>query len=262
MFLLENGADPKIANVFGIAPLWATVDAQWAERTWYPAPSLSEQKTDYLDLLKALLERGADPNAKLGKKPWYRTMHGDWANPAGATAFWLAAKANDVAAMKILIAGGANPNLQADDGVSPLQVAAGWGLEPQVTNFAPGQRVAALQYLIEELNADVNSRDKKGYTPLHGAALTANNEAILYLVAAGGDVTARANMVFGAEAGGEGDKDVSGYSGDTVADMANGPKAHNLVHPETVALLENLGSKNSNFCRASTCVVIAPAKSK
>jgi ankyrin repeat protein len=189
-------------------------------------------------------------------------MHGDWANPSGATPFWLAAKANDVPAMKILIAGGANANLRADDGVPPLQVAAGWGLEPQVTNFAPEQRVAALRYLVEELNADVNSRDLKGYTPLHGAALTANNQAILYLVAAGADATARAKMVFGAEAGGQGDKDVSGYSGDTVADMANGPKAHNLVHPETVALLENLGSKNSNFCRASTCVVIAPAKNK
>lgn len=262
MFLLEKGADPNIANQFGIAPLWATVDAQWAERTWYPAPSLSEQKTNHLDLLKALLERGADPNAKLLRKPWYRTMHGDWANPAGATAFWLAAKANDVAAMKILVAGGANPALRGDDGVPPLQIAAGWGLEPQVTNFAPDQRVAALRYLVEELNADVNSRDKKGYTPLHGAALTANNAAILYLVSAGADVTARANMVFGADATGQGDKDVSEYSGDTVADMANGPKAHNLVHPETVALLEKMGSKNSNFCRAATCVVIAPTKDK
>jgi hypothetical protein len=35
--------------------------------------------------------------------------------------------------------------------------------------------------------------------------------------------------------------------------MANGPRAHNLVFPETVALLEKLGSINSNDCRASIC---------
>jgi hypothetical protein len=37
--------------------------------------------------------------------------------------------------------------------------------------------------------------------------------------------------------------------------MANGPRPHNLVYPETVALLEKLGSPNSDNCRASTCVI-------
>lgn len=251
--LLDNGADPKVISKTGLGPLYATVDAQWPERTWYPPANVAEEKTKYLELLRALLDKGADPNVRLGRKPWYRTFHGDWADPAGATPFWLAAKANDVAAMKVLLAGGANPSIPNARGVTALQVAAGFGLEPQVTNFAPNARLTAIKYLVEECGADVNAKDTQGYTPLHGAGLTANHDVILYLIAMGADVKARASSVFGGE--GEPDKDTAGASGDTVADMANGPRAHNMQFPETTALLERLGSENSGNCRYATCVV-------
>ena len=251
--LLERGADANLLSKNGSGPLWATVDARWPERTWYPPASITEEKTTHLELLKALLAAGADPNVRMVKKPWYRTFHGDWANPVGATPFWLAAKANDVEAMRILIAGGANPSIPSAAGVSPLQVAAGYGIEPQVTNFAPNQRLAAVKYLVEEVGADVNARDNQGYTPLHGAALTANHDLLLYLVAMGGDVQARAGNIFGGE--GQADKDAAAGQGDSVADMANGPRAHNMQFPETVDLLVSLGSENSNNCRYATCVV-------
>lgn len=252
-FLLENGADPKVISKTGLGPLYATVDAQWPERTWYPPASVTEEKTTHLELMQALLDKGADPNLRLGRKPWYRTFHGDWADPTGATPFWLAAKANDVEAMKLLVARGANPNIPNARGVTALQVASGFGFEPQVTNFAPNARLAAVKYLVEECGADVNAKDAQGYTPLHGAGLTANHELILYLVAMGADVKTRANSAFGGE--GEPDKDTAGGAGDTVADMANGPRAHNMQFPETVALLEKLGSENSENCRYATCVV-------
>jgi len=41
-----------------------------------------------------------------------------------------------------------------------------------------------------------------------------------------------------------------------VIDMANGPFPHSIVHPETIALLEKLGAKNSNNCRADTCLIV------
>lgn len=260
-FLLDHGANPKLASKTGLTPLYATVDAQWPERTWYPPANVTQEKTTYLELLTALLDTGANPNARLGRKPWYRTFHGDWVDPAGATAFWLAAKANDVAAMKILAAGGANPSIPSARGVTPLQVATGFGLEPQVTNFAPNARLAAVKYLVEECGADVNARDAQGYTPLHGAGLTANHDVIFYLVAMGADVKARATNVFGGE--GEADKKAAGATGDTVADMANGPRAHNMQFPDIVDLLVQLGSENSGNCRYATCVVrTLPSKPK
>ena len=69
----------------------------------------------------------------------------------------------------------------------------------------------------------------------------------------GGDVAARAANVFGGE--NQADRDAGRDKGDTVADMANGPRAHNMQFPETVAFLEGLGSANSNNCRYATCVV-------
>lgn len=253
MYLLDHGANPNLYAKTGVGPLWATVDARWPERTWYPPASIQEERTTHLQLLQALLAKGANPDARITKKPWYRTFHGDWANPVGATPFWLAAKANDVEAMRALIAGGANPTIPSSAGGSPLLVAAGYGIEPQVTNFKPGARLEAVKYLIEEVGLDVNVRDNQGYTPLHGAGLTADHELISYLVAMGGDVTARASNIFGGE--NQADKDAGGGKGDTVADMANGPRAHNMQFPDTVAFLEALGSANSNNCRYATCVV-------
>ena len=253
MYLVANGADPNLASSTGVTPLYAVIDAQWAARTWYPPPSLSEEKTGYLDLLQAIIDSGADLNARLGKKLWFRSFHGDSIKQEGVTAFWRAAKSNDVTAMKLLVAAGADPSLPSRAGGTPLQAAAGFGLEPQTSNVVPDARLAAVKYLVEEVGADVTVADKQGYSPLHGAALTTNIDLMAYLMAMGADVTARAYMVFGGV--GENDAEVVGATGDTVADMANGPKAHNLQYPEIVEWLVSLGSVNSDHCRAATCVV-------
>ena len=65
--------------------------------------------------MKILLEDGADPNAQLGKKLWFRSF-GDhsWVDTAGATAFWRAASSTDVAAMKLLVKHGADPGYSLD----------------------------------------------------------------------------------------------------------------------------------------------------
>ena len=253
MYLVANGADPNLASSTGVTPLYAVIDAQWAARTWYPPPSISEEGTNYLDLLQAIIDSGADLNARLGKKLWFRSFHGDSIKQDGVTAFWRAAKSNDVAAMKLLVAAGAGPSLPSRAGGTPLQAAAGFGIEPQTSNVVPDARLAAVKYLVEEVGADVTVADKQGYSPLHGAALTTNIDVMAYLMAMGADVTARAYMVFGGV--GENDAEVVGATGDTVADMANGPKAHNLQYPEIVEWLVSLGSVNSDHCRAATCVV-------
>jgi ankyrin repeat protein len=250
--LLDHGADPNLANRGGLAPLFALIDQQWAAHTWYPPANIEQEKTNFLDLMKGLLAQGANPNSKMGPKLWFRSLHGDWVDSNGATPFWRAAQANDVAAMRILVAAGADSKIATAHGASPLQVAAGFGYQPQVSNFVPDARVSTVKYLVDELGLDVNAKDDKGYTPLHAAALMDNIELIDYLVSKGADIKARANMVLGRND--DTNADVAPGTGDTVADMANGPREWNLAYPRIIEHLVQLGSDFSNNCRASTCV--------
>ncbi len=228
-YLLEHGANPNLATIDGLAALYATEDVEYAEVGWSPNPVTSQEKTGYLDLLRELLAHGADPNAKLTKALWFRpTSHNqEWVDKKGATPFWRAAMATDVAAMKILLAGGADPKIASAEGVTPLMVAAGLGWGANASRTVPGAWLAAVEYLVTETGADVNARDIYNYTALHGAAYRGDNEVIKYLVAHGARL------------------DVRSKKGQTVTDMANGPmvNAHlPIEHPDTIALLERLGA--------------------
>jgi ankyrin repeat protein len=251
-FLLDSGADPNIASTAdGVFPLWAAIDARYPHREWYPAPSVEQEEANYLELIEELLVQGANPDARLGRKPWFRTFGNSTSpDPAGSTAFWRAAQANDVTGMKLLLGAGADPNIATTHGCSPLQVAAGMGNDFQGTNVVPDARMDAIKFLVEEIGVDVNSKDDRGYTVLHGAAFIGDNDVIRYLVEQGADPGVRANQIssgpsiLAAEPG----------QGDTVADMANGWKEKTLQFPETVSLLIDLGSEFSNTCWASVCV--------
>jgi ankyrin repeat protein len=277
MFLIERGANPNIASkTEGVTPLWAAINTEWQPRTRYPQPEeMERQKATYLDVAKALLDRGADPNARITAHPWYLVYSGcgnrncGLADTTGSTAFWRAAYGTDADAMRLLVSYGADPNIPtiapprpvrrgpqggapgADGtggplpqamipipyggpGAFPLHAAAGVeygeGFAGNAHRHAPGGWMPSVKYLVEELGADVNARDNDGYTPLHHAAARGDNEMILYLVSKGADVTAVAR------------------SGQTTADMANGPVQRVSPFPETVALLEKLGSKNNHKC--------------
>ena len=258
MFFIERGANVNLAAAGnGATPLWAAVNTQWQPRTRYPQPQeMEQQKATYLDVMKALLAKGADPDARLKTHPWYLVYSGcgnrncGLADTAGSTAFWRAAYATDLEAMKLLVAAGADPNIptvapnvpvrrgpaarrparaarsrrpptpsQAKFNAMPVPaggpgalaihaaagVEYGEGFAGNAHRHAPDAWMAVMKYLVEELHADVNARDNDGYTPLHHAAARGDNEMINYLVSKGADVTAVAR------------------SGQTTADMANGP---------------------------------------
>jgi ankyrin repeat protein len=263
--LLDLGADPNLVSEAGATPLYAAVNVTWAPKALYPQPrAYMQQKLSYLDFMKALLDEGADPNVRLKKKLWYSGYNFDLSgvDEGGATPFWRAAYAGDVEAMQLLKEHGADPSIptvkppgrpRTGDGtreakdlsglppvpvggpaVTPLQAAAGVGYgEGFAANshrHHPAGLFRAAKYLVEECGADVNSVDHEGNTALHHAASRGDNEMILYLVSKGANVT-RVNR-----------------EGQTVADMANGPVQRVQPFPETVALLEKLGSKNNHKC--------------
>ena len=203
--------------------------------------------------MRLLLDRGADVNARLERRLWFRTFRygQDWVDPAGATAFWRAAQANDVKGMRFLVSNGADPRIPTVFGSTPLMVASGLGFEYQTTIIAPDARLASVRYLVGDLRLDPNARDSQDYTALHGAAYVGDNEVIRYLVSKGADIKAKASGRLGGVLGAE---DVPKGTGDTVADMANGPREKSLLHPETLKLVESLGSENSKYCRSNECV--------
>jgi ankyrin repeat protein len=263
--LLAKGADPNLASENGVTPLYAAVNVQWAPKALYPQPrAYMQQKASYLDLMKALLEKGAKVDARIKKKVWYSGYNFDLSgvDETGATAFWRAAYASDVDAMKLLVAHGADPNLRTlkaagrprtGDGareskdvsglppvptggpaITALQAAAGVGYgEGFAANshrFAPGGMLLAVKYLVEELNADVNAIDHEGNTALHHAAARGDNEMIKYLVSKGANVMAVSR------------------EGRTTVDMANAPVQRVEPFPATIALLESMGAKNNHKC--------------
>ena len=265
MLLLDKGADPQAAADNNATPLYGALNVEWAPKALYPQPRAQiNQKVSYLDLMKALLDKGADPNVRLNKKIWYSGYSFDLSgvDETGATPFWRAAYASDVDAMKLLVSYGADPNIRtkriagrprAGDvdrdvtdvsglppvpvggpAVTPLQAAAGVGYgEGFAANshrFAPGGMLAAVKYLIEDLHQDVNAFDHEGNTALHHAAARGDVEMIKYLVSKGADVKAVTR------------------EGKTTADMANGPVQRIQPYPEALALLEQLGSKNNHKC--------------
>lgn len=267
--LLDRGADPRRASDNGVTPLYAVLNVQWAPKTLYPQPrAYTQQKLSHVDLLKALLDKGVDVNARLKKKVWYSGYNFDLSgvDEIGATPFWRAAYASDVEAMKLLIAHGADPNIptmkpagrpRTGDagaregvtdvsglppvptggfGVPPLHAASGVGYgEGYAANShrnAPSGWMPAVRYLVEELGADVNVKDHDGNTALHHAAARGDNEMILYLVSKGADVMA------------------VNRAGETTVDMANGPVQRIQPFPETIGLLTKLGAKNNNRCKS------------
>ena len=114
-FLVEKGADVKLAADNGATPLYAVLNVQWAPEGPLSAAAraTTQQKLTHLDLMKLLIDKGADVNARLKMKVWYSGYNFDLAgvDEIGATPFWRAAYASDVDAMKLLVASGADPKI-------------------------------------------------------------------------------------------------------------------------------------------------------
>ena len=129
-FLLEEGADPR-ADQQGWTALHQVV---WTRRpnTGSNLPgAVPTGNLDSLDLVRKLLERGADVNAREKKEP--RDGFRNQLRRIGATPFLLAAKSVDLPLMRLLLEHGADPKLTTEDDTTALMAAAGVGI------WAPGE---------------------------------------------------------------------------------------------------------------------------
>ena len=266
-FLLEQGADPN-GSMGGVNALHAAAGnvGTWLA-DWYRREGRDRLFAEYrrggltparrLPLVKALLEHGADPNARIRswamfqsyigypKKGAFEPFSCGTGNLQGATPLWVAAYAangrgvfggftenrvdSSAEILQALLDAGADQHLTTQDGTTPFMMAAGLGQATYTPREPRGVRSPSAEQAVRVLldaGAEINAVNEADFTALHGAAFRGLNEVIEYLVEQGADIDAR------------------DFRGRTAFRMAEGSKQSFQFQswPETADLLKELGA--------------------
>ena len=189
IFLLDQGANPNADETGYTALHWAA--GSWetemtgpngivapVNREWRMMAGLQEGK---LELVKALLRRGANPNVRLEKQPPRIGYTKENEKPIGATPFLLAAMAGDIKVMRTLVDGGASPLLMSNDKTTPLMMAAGVRRDLSESLVSESRSLEAVKLALA-LGADVGASNDEGETALHGAARIKSDAIVQLLV--------------------------------------------------------------------------------
>ena len=171
--LLEAGADPNAVDANG-----------------YTALHYAARRKGAIAIVSALLAHGAKPNVRLNQKKPTVTANGVILR--GATPLALAAEVNNLAAVKALADGGADPHIPTELGTTPLMLAAGAGTDVSRSR-SPEERAVAIEtvkFLVER-GANVNAAGQFGWTAVHAAAYQGLDDVIAFLTAKGADLNAK-----------------------------------------------------------------------
>jgi len=181
--LLDRGADPNLANKGGWTPLYLATDNRNIEGGDYPVP---KPDLDHLEIIKALLDKGAKPNTPVKENTLTRTIFTmQWFWEDGATPFIRAAQSSDTVLMKLLLERGADPKATTVNGDNALTASAGIGWVEGVTyERSPKENLEAMRMLLD-LGLDPNHANVEGRTALMGAALKGRSDVVLLLVERG-----------------------------------------------------------------------------
>jgi ankyrin repeat protein len=192
-YLLDRGADPNLAGA-GWNALHQTVRTRRMNFFFGTPGPIPSGAVDSIDVIKKMLAKGVDVNARMtknGMKDGQRNR----VNRLGATPFFLAAKVTDVEAMRVLIAGDADPSIPTAENTTPLMVAAGLDLwnPGEDGGSLPGQEGEVLEAvkMCVALGNDVNAVNALGETALHGVGFRGINTVAEFLVEQGAKLDAR-----------------------------------------------------------------------
>jgi uncharacterized protein len=194
LFLLEQGADPNVIDA-GFTPL------HWASATW--EGGISNQVYGFTDpmsgipnrqqkiqLVKALLAKGANPNARMTRRPpGFSGLGGGYEDAPGATAFLLASGSVDLEMMKLLLDAGADPTLTTDTKATPVMAASSLNRGIGESTTTEAQALEAVRFLFS-LGADARGATTNGENALFGAAYRGWNTLLALLIEKGADVNA------------------------------------------------------------------------
>jgi uncharacterized protein len=195
-FLLNHGANPNLADDTGRTALFSAVDFNTMPVSNRPSPRVIENQMTSLDLIKLLLDKGANVNAQLLKQQPYRTKldrGDDTMLTTGTTPLLRAAKAADLPAMRLLLAKGADPKLATRAGITPLMAAAGLGSKEEDTTGrfkTEAEAIEAIQLCLDA-RVDINAASGQGQTALHAAALKGYDHVVQYLADHGANLNAK-----------------------------------------------------------------------
>ena len=191
LFLLERGADPNVGDA-GLTSL------HWAAGTWEggvsnpvygftdPMSGIPKRQAK-LQLVKALLAHGANPNGRMTRRP--PGFAGGYEDAAGATPFLLASAAADIEMMRLLLAAGAEPAQVTNTGTTPVMAASGLNRGIGESPIIEEQALEAVEFLLE-LGADGTGVTTNGENALFGAAYRGWNTRLERLIDKGADVNA------------------------------------------------------------------------
>ena len=156
--LLEAGAYPNERDWFGWTPLHHAAGLQ-----------LASEVSEIPDIITALVEAGADPNARLD-------------GSGAGTPLHVATLMSEIPEItRALLEAGSDPNAREDDGRTPLHNA----------TRSAGKTAGVVSTLLAA-GADPNARNESGETPLYTAVLVSEvTDVVTALLAAGADPNAR-----------------------------------------------------------------------
>jgi len=231
--ILEAGADPNITDKAGMAALYAAVDMSSLGEVYGMPPRKVNDTLKPTDLISRLIAKGSIVDARLTSATLQRNhTPGEGQLGAGTTPLMRAARNGDSAAMRLLLAAGADPTLKQPRGTTALMMASGLGrgLGVFAKDYGTETDLRQAVELLVERNVDVNASTDDGITAIHLAAQGGLDSIVKVLAKAGARL------------------DVKDKRGRTPVDMAMGVGGRGRaggpppVYERTAKLLKELGA--------------------